>query len=690
MRRLIFVTSFLIFLTACSTLLPGLPSIEIITPPAVTVTAIPADPPATATAVPSVPVVPLIATAVSPAVETVAPTPMILENPAQDETSRMTLELAERPPLRDDIRLAAAYRGAMPEATPVTPVDGYEVGAVESFFIGNVDDNTVGTITAELLSVGENAYFWFDTGEGGVDPDADQLAAATTSFDEIFTALDEIFGLAAIGGDRAHIVHASPLALCAEAERCRLAGYFSPRDLLPRSVNPTSNERPMFVMNAWQFESPSYLDTLAHELRHMLGADYDAGEEDWFVEGAAMLAEDLVGFSGIPQARGNLFLTNPDQQLNSWTEGNTTPYYGQGYLLNRFLLDQLGPDLYREFTFNPATGLAAVDDVATRNDLPFTGESLWLDWLVSMALIDETGTYRDDRLIPERYRWGGPELEPAIRTPISSLPVTFDTTVAQYAADYYDLPSSGRVSIDFVGADAGSLLGVEAPSGANIWYAHRANYSNPRLTRRLDLRDVTTATLRYRVFTDIEAGYDFAYVAVSNDGGETWQALAADGMQGFDPADDPSDSAFADHFYTGRRQEWFTESIDLSPYTGQEILLRFEYVTDPILTYSGFALDDIAVPEIGFFDDAERVDDGWLAEGFSRTTADLAQRWHLQLITFDQDGRPTIERLPVSAEGRVEHHVQSFPGARRPILIVAATAPETLQSATYSLSLDSP
>ena len=56
-----------------------------------------------------------------------------------------------------------------------------------------------------------------------------------------------------------------------------------------------------------------------------------------------------------------------------------------------------------------------------------------------------------------------------------------------------------------------------------MWVAQRANYSNPRLTRTVDLRDVATATLEYAVYADIEQGYDFGYVSVSVDNGRTWQ-----------------------------------------------------------------------------------------------------------------------------------------------------------------------
>ena len=138
---------------------------------------------------------------------------------------------------------------------------------------------------------------------------------------------------------------------------CSLAGYFNAGDLLPRAVEPQSNERTMFVMNADQYGTNRYLDVLAHELRHMLGAGYDMSDEDWFIEGAATLAQDLVGFSTSPQGRGSFFLQDPDQQLNSWSDENPISHYGQGYLVNRFFYDRLGPELYRAFTASPAAGL---------------------------------------------------------------------------------------------------------------------------------------------------------------------------------------------------------------------------------------------------------------------------------------------------------------------------------------------
>ena len=660
----------LLFLTvACGTLPAATP-----TQPAPTLTPLPSiTPPPT--------IAPQATTTPLPTDEATLPAvPTTDSAAARAATARQLVE--DIPPVRDDVALAAAYRGADPAATPPLPTE-LEPGATEMFYIGNVDSNTVSQIEAQLMSVGENAYFWFDLGSGSVTPDMVLLGESTEAFDAIYEQLFAFFGVSEPPGGRVHIVHASPEALCNVATNCTLAGYFSSRDLLPLTVNPQSNQRAMFVMNAWQFGGNAYLDVLAHELRHMLGDSYDAGEEDWFVEGAAMLAEDLSGFSAMPQARGSLFLRSPDQQLNSWTNLDTIPHYGQGYLLNRYLYDRLGADLYRDYSLDPRPGLSALDGIVTANGTSMTGEQVWLDWLAAMAIQGGPDA-------PESYRGLGPELEPVTATSIDTLPASFDTTVDQFAADYYELPSSGTVQLDFAGAPTISLLGSNVPSGEQIWYAQRANYSNPRLTRVFDLRDVSLATLHYLVYADIERGYDFAYVSASTDGGQTWQGLEATGMQGLDAVDDPSDSALAGRFYTGRQQAWSAESIDLTPFAGQEILLRFEYVTDPILTFGGFAIDDISIPEIGYFDDAETESGGWTAEGFARATYELPQAWRLQLITFDGDGRPAVEALVVGEDGRLTTTYQAMPGSRRPILIVASAVPETLQTAAYTLAVSAP
>jgi hypothetical protein len=585
------------------------------------------------------------------------------------------------PPERDDIALAMAYRGADETPPPAAPVtEPLTVGTRQTFNINNLVDNTIVEIDAVLAGVSDHGYFWFDTGPESVDPDRELLAEIGTEFDTIYETDTFHFGSEStpgIDGDaHVYIVHASPLALCGSTS-CGFAGYFTADNALPQTANPDSNQHEMFIMNSQQFGTGFYINVLGHEFRHMIEDNHDQGDADWEAEGSATLAEELLGYPGSGQQRGNAFLSNPDQQLNSWVdsaEASTLPYYGMGYVMNRYIYDRLGPDLYREFATSPAYGLRAVDAVAAANGLDVTGQQLWLDWLAALVI-------HNDRNAPEMYQFKGAALDTAAMTNVRRSE-NFDTTVAQYAVDYYELPD-GETTITFQGQPLVPLLHTVPYSGEMMWYAQRGNYSNPRLTRTVDLTAVDSATLQYAAFVDIELGYDFGYVSVSLDNGRTWQGLTAKNMQGLATEDNPSGSAYTDRFYTGRTQTWVEESIDLTPYAGQVIQLRFEYITDLILTFGGLALDNIAIPEISFYDDAETLAEGWTAEGFVRATGYLPQSWHLQLVTYENDV-PVVEMLSLNADQTLELTIDE---KERPLLIVAASAPFTLEPAHYRLSI---
>ncbi len=619
---------------------------------------------------------------------TSSPTPGVTVTRAPISKEQIVIELAQaQPPVRDDMRLAVAFRGLAEETHP-TPVPlvsrPIDVGSKELFNVLDITHNTVSEIEAQLLAVSARAYFWFETGPFATMPDQTQLDEIAQAFDGIYEGVTAQFGFEAspgIDGDpRLHVLHASPQTICgvtADGEgSCGTAGFVSSVDLRPKALNPHSNEREMFVMNSDQFGNDYYLGVLAHELRHMIEVNYDEADMDWVKEGSAVLATELVGLPGSAIERANTFLANPDQQLNSWVEVGTGPYYGQGFLFNQYIYDRLGSDLYRSFAINPLPGFLALDSIAEENYLETDGESLWLDWLAALVLHLHPRT-------DERFKINLAGLDTAALTLIDASSGIVEGEVRQFAADYYELPL-GKAAIIFEGDSDVSLLARQQGNDDLFWYAHRANFSNPRLTRAIDLRDLESATLSYDVYVDIETGYDFAYVSISLDDGSIWVPLTAEHMQGLDPEDDPSHSALAPRFYTGRRQEWTHEIIDLTPFVGQEILLRFEIVTDLILTYGGLAVDNIVIKEIGLFDDN---DDSWTAEGFSLVPSRLPQPWHLQLITFEED-TPTVQRLPVSSAGQATFTIFSDEEQQRPILIVAAGAPLTLEPATYTVRID--
>jgi immune inhibitor A len=584
------------------------------------------------------------------------------------------------PPERDDIELARLYKGwdGVIETVPLVE-QPLPLGAVQEMNILNLDKYEPRPVEFELLAVGEHAYFWFETARSSLWPSEAALSSTAESLDQIYEQSVALFGPEnnpGVDGDpRLHVVNAASTTMC---DVCGTIGYFVATDALPIEVDPASNAREMFVMNDSYFGSDTYVGTLAHELRHLIEDNYDRGDADWEVEGSAELAEELAGFPGSGISLANLFLSEPDQQLNGRSESDALTHYGQGYLLNRYIYDRFGAEFFRQFAASPKTGLTALDDVAKSNGLALTGEEIWLDWLVALAI-------HDARQTPPEYLIRVPGLRTVSMTTVDGFPASFGQHIQQFGADYFLLQGDGELNIEFSGRNMVPLFNTLPASGDFMWLANRANYSHMHLTREVDLSEVVSATLTYNVFHDIEPGYDFAYVFISEDGGQSWQPLKSSGMQGESPEDDPSGSALAPRFYTGPSDDWRAESIDLTPYAGKRVQIRFAYVTDPIFTKGGIAFDDMAIPEIGFYDGAETMVEGWTAAGFERVTANIPQPWRLQLITY-ADGAPRVERLLDGEDHLLSRHVSLDDSDGEAILVVAAAAPMTLQPAGYSLT----
>lgn len=127
---------------------------------------------------------------------------------------------------------------------------------------------------------------------------------------------------------------------------------------------------------------------------------------------------------------------------------------------------------------------------------------------------------------------------------------------------------------------------------------------------------------------------------------------------------------------------WVHETMDLTPYAGQEVLLRFWQINDEGFNAPGILLDNIRIPELGYRDEVEAGDAGWQAEGFVRVDGDLEQHWEVRLITSDADGSTTIMPLPVDAQGQAS---AALGGPAQ--LVVMATTPHTTEAASYQLAI---
>ncbi len=120
-----------------------------------------------------------------------------------------------------------------------------------------------------------------------------------------------------------------------------------------------------------------------------------------------------------------------------------------------------------------------------------------------------------------------------------------------------------------------ALSASRSHGGTYSFYSGAADYLSNTMTLAapISLPASGTSTLSYWAWYDIELGWDNAYVAISADGGTTWDILAA---------------------YTGSAG-WNRYTHDISVYNGQTVLVTFAYVTDFMIYEEGIYFDDIAV-----------------------------------------------------------------------------------------------
>ena len=219
-------------------------------------------------------------------------------------------------------------------------------------------------------------------------------------------------------------------------------------------------------------------------------------------------------------------------------------------------------------------------------------------------------------------------------------------------------------------------------------WSNKSDESDTTLTRTFDLTSYTgPLMLDYWTWYDLEKGYDFAYLEASTDG-ENWQILTT--LSG--TSDNPQGNSYG-WGYTGASgggsaPVWVHEAVDLSHYAGQQLTLRFEYITDSNVTGEGFMLDDLSIPEIGYTSGFEKDASGWQAEGWVRIQNVLPQSYVMALISKgDTTG---VQYITLNPDVSADIPFTIGDGINEVILVVAGTNRFTRQLAPYRFSASNP
>jgi hypothetical protein len=201
------------------------------------------------------------------------------------------------------------------------------------------------------------------------------------------------------------------------------------------------------------------------------------------------------------------------------------------------------------------------------------------------------------------------------------------------------------------------------------------------LTREFDFTNVSgPIDLSFSMWHDLETDYDYLFLEASTDGGETWQILNT--PSGTD--EDPSGNSYG-WGYNGQTNRWVDETVDLSQFAGQNVQIRFEYITDAALNGEGFMLDDVRVDAANYQTDFETDDGGWQGAGFARVENSLPQTYRLSLIVEGNDGT-SVTPIEVNADQTAEI-LLSLQNGEVATLIVTGTTRFTRQPAAYQIEI---
>jgi hypothetical protein len=418
-----------------------------------------------------------------------------------------------------------------------------------------------------------------------------------------------------------------------------IVGFFSPSIKL-------YYDRNIIHIDCWDWENRTtgtsarpwvYESTVAHEWQHLLHDATDWDESTWLNEGCAMYAEFLCGY-GIDPGYINSYLYTQDNSLTVWGDQgdiNILADYGVAAMFMMYLNDQFGgaETITALFHNENNSGLSVTEALVAQGYTDWDFDSVFHAWTLANLIRSDNpggGLYNYDSIdlnspdiIPSWYGawWYNPYAGYISHASWFGDTYTYlgystdVSTIGSYGArDYYVTAGNNWRDMDPLGLrfefDGWDHSWTGWSNVYDMWYSGYGDERDVSLMGTADLTGMETATLTFDTWYDIEEFWDFGFVQVSNDSGATWISLANEyTVNETDPSAMPAIVANIPGL-TGYSGGWVTMSFDLSEYAGQEVMLKFRYMTDWGTYYEGWYVDDVYIND-------ELIDNGQDVIGLS-------------------------------------------------------------------------
>ena len=539
-------------------------------------------------------------------------------------------------------------------------------GHTDTFWLIDLVNTKAYQSTFELVLVTPHAYWYV---EEGLNYRLSDIERSADRFEEeIYPAVTQVFGTEWSPG-----IDNDPHLSILNARLNGVGGYFSSTDEYPASIRPHSNQRETIYVNARNVPpgGSDYDEVLAHELQHAIHWHADDSEETWVNEGLAELSTSIA--IGTPLSIRQ-FLRGAATSMVNWpvTSVGALSNYGASSLFMHFFTEHYGgrSDL-RPLLAQPEDGIAGIDGYLEELGYESRFQDVFREWSAA-NIIDGNGGDREGRLDYD-------ELD--IRASISQSIQGFEESrseIPQYAVEYTELKSiSEAFTLSFQGPSTVPLLPVDVGT-AGCWWSNSGDSIDSTLVHRVELSPGSSAALEYEVWFEIEQDWDYVYVEVSVDGGQTWRIIETPATS----PENPIGNGFGPG-YTGVSGRWVKESIDLTPFTGQDTRVRLQYVTDDAINGIGACFRGLSIKNGGEAGGITAEDEGWEARGFVFTDNVVRQDFQVQLITLGEEAR--VRQMSLDAANAGELIVLPTQNGERLIVAVGALAEKTRQPASYTL-----
>jgi uncharacterized repeat protein (TIGR01451 family) len=447
------------------------------------------------------------------------------------------------------------------------------------------------------------------------------------------------------------------------------------------------------VTRAYQQE-----DTLVHEFQHAIHGDRHPGDDTWLNEGMSELSAYLAGYKYEPTHARTQFLDSPENSVTLWNDrgGNTTlEDYQLSYLFTLYLMQTRGgAPTIKSLLNSTKNGVFAVDDVLGANAFrdiyqEFKTQVLW-------------GGMSNDAGAPA---WGITLTTPfdmgRLRRNLSDSGYARTRGAPPWGGDYIKfgyVPTSGALGPQALGTlnfkgDLGTFPTPWTVVTATTIYTPSGSVSGKALfasgfSRTNDQWVVISVTvpggspiLSFDTYYNIESTYDYGFVQVTTD---TVGATGFTSLKGSRMITDTASDALAlikanVPGYNGFSGGWVTDTVSLSAYAGQAVLLAFRYSTDSGTagenpSYpAGWALDNVKLDGTVLFDESmpAGAKSIWAARGVNKFAATVAQYTEGQaLVTLFP-----VAVDPATQQGSLDLTTVLTQATQNAVLVVSYEAP---------------